>query len=76
MLFYYRSVFFNQTLYQRYLMFLKAMIEDLNDFRFNIILCLMSILDNMNMNRFMIIRIELEDKSKYYKYSWHNQLQS
>ena len=57
-------------------MFLKAMIEDLNVFRFNIILCLMPILDNMNMNRFMIIRIELEDKSKYYKYSWHNQLQS
>ncbi len=52
-------------------MFLEAMIEYLHYFRVNIVLCFVAILRNMNMNRFMIIRIELKDKTKYDKYRRH-----
>ncbi len=52
-------------------MLFESVIEYLNHFRVNIILCFVSIFCNMNMNRLMIIRIELEDKSKYDEYCRH-----
>lgn len=34
----------------------------------------MSVLHHMNVYRFMLIRIEQEDKSEVFKYLWHSNL--
>lgn len=52
-------------------MFLEPVIEYLDHIRINIVLCFVPIFCNMNMYRLMIIRIELEDKSKYDEYRRH-----
>ena len=48
------------------------MVINLFHLRRNIIFCFLTILNDMNMYRLMVIRIELEDITEYYEYRWHN----
>lgn len=49
-------------------MFFESMIENLFYFRFYIILRLIAILYYMNMNGFVVVRIELENETEYDEY--------
>ena len=51
-------------------MFFESMVINLGQRRY-IVFCFISILDNMDMNWFMIIRIKHESESEKYKYCWH-----
>ena len=51
-------------------MLFESMIINLGQ-RGYIVFCFISILDNMDMNWFMIIRIKHESESEKYKYCWH-----
>lgn len=63
-LFYYRLYHFNLALFE-------AVIVNLYYFWYHIVFCFVTILLNVNMNGFMIITIELENKSKKNEYGWH-----
>lgn len=52
-------------------MFLKTVVKYLNKVRFNIVFGFMAIFDYMNMYRFMVIRVKLEDKSENNENRWH-----
>ena len=66
------NILLNDRLYHFYLALLEAVIVNLRYFWFHIVLCFMTVLFNMNMDRFMVIAIELEDKSKKDEYCWHD----
>ena len=66
------NILLNDRLYHLYLALLEAMIINLRYFWYHIVLCFMAILFNMNMNGFMVITIEFEDKSKKDEYCWHD----
>ena len=56
-------------------MFLEAVIENLFNFWFYIVLCFVSIFNHVHMDRFVVIGIKLENKSEYDEDCWHNSLQ-
>ena len=43
-------------------------------FKYDFEYSFMSVLHHMNVYRFMLIRIEQEDKSEVFKYLWHSNL--
>ena len=50
------------------------MVVDLQHLRVYIVFRFMTIFDDVDMNRLVIIRVKLEDISEYDKYRWHNVL--
>lgn len=54
--------------------FLESVVVDLQHLRVYIVFRFMTIFDDVDMNRFVIIRVKLEDISEYDKYRWHNVL--
>ena len=65
-----RLILRNNRFYQSNIMLFESMVINLGQ-RGYIVFCFISILDNMDMNWFMIIRIKHESESEKYKYCWH-----